>query len=152
MLEELAARLTLVEAELALHRLARQYCVAADHRDVELWRRVWTPDAVWATSPDRVFAGIDVITEAVRAQWEAFPVMQHGTVNHIVDLTGAGTATGRCEVILHVRLADDRWVTGGGTYLDEYRSDGTTWRIARRVVHRPFDLGPFPAWDQTAQD
>ena len=149
MIEELAARLTAVETELALRRLAQQYCIAADHRDLELWQRVWTADAVWETSPDRVFTGIAEITEAVRGQWDAFPVMQHGTVNHTVDLEAG---TGRCDVIVHVQLADGRWITGGGTYLDEYRSDGTAWRIARRAVRRPFDLGPLPAWDQTAQD
>ncbi|MFI9381293.1 hypothetical protein [Kutzneria sp. NPDC052558] len=42
--------------------------------------------------------------------------MQHGTVNHVVDLD---RLTGRCEVIVHVRLADGTWMTGGGTYEDQ---------------------------------
>jgi hypothetical protein len=141
---DLAARLARIESELALYRLARQYCVAADHRDLDLWREVWTPDAVWDTGPDRVYTGVAAICAAVGEQWEAFPIMQHGTVNHVVDIAES-TATGRSDVIVHVQLDDATWVTGGGTYLDEYRhrEDGR-WQIARRTVTRPFDLGPIP--------
>jgi hypothetical protein len=149
---DLTARLELIEAELALRRLAHHYCVAADHRDLELWRTVWTPDAVWETSadPDYVFNGIDAICAAVQRQWQAFPVMQHGTVNHVVDFdtATAGTATGRSDVIVHVQLDDDTWLNGGGTYLDQYRRHDGRWRIARRTVTRPFDLGPIIDWTQ----
>jgi hypothetical protein len=145
---DIIGRLERIEAELALRRLAHHYCVAADHRDLELWRAVWTPDAVWETSPepDHVYRGIDAICAAVQRQWQTFPVMQHGTVNHVVDLetTAEGTATGRSEVIVHVQLDSDTWLNGGGTYLDQYRRHDGQWRIARRTVTRPFDLGPIP--------
>src|SRR6266568_1349281 len=145
---DLIARLERIEAELALHRLAHHYCVAADHRDLELWRAVWTPDAVWetGTDPDYVFSGIDAICAAVQGQWQAFPVMQHGTVNHVVDLRGMaeGIAAGRSDVIVHVQCDDNTWLNGGGTYLGQYRHHDGRWRIARRIVARPFDLGPLP--------
>ncbi|MEU4743422.1 nuclear transport factor 2 family protein [Actinosynnema sp. NPDC023658] len=146
------ARLERIETELALHRLAQHYCVAADHRDLELWREVWTPDGVWATSSDLVFTGLDAICNAVRRQWQAFSAMQHGTVNHVVDLTDAaqGVATGRSDVIVHVQVDRNTWLNGGGTYLDEYRRHDGRWRIAKRTVTRPFDLGPLPAWDTAA--
>ncbi len=48
-IEQLAARLDRVETQLALHRLAHNYCVGADHRDLARWASVWTPDAVWET-------------------------------------------------------------------------------------------------------
>lgn len=138
------ARLERVETELALHRLAHNYCVAADHRDLELWRSVWAPEAVWEAGddPDHIFTGIDAICAAVQRQWETFPVMQHGTVNHVVDI-GSATSTGRSDVIIHVQLPDGGWITGGGTYEDRYeRSDGS-WRIGRRRVTAAFDLGPL---------
>ena len=72
-LTKLAARLDRIETELELHRLAQNYCVAADHRDLDLWRTVWTPDAVWETSADRVYTGIDAICTAVLEQWRALP-------------------------------------------------------------------------------
>src|SRR3954467_2128460 len=111
MYQDLITRLERIEAELALHRLAQHYCVAADHRDLELWREVWTPAAVWETSadPEYIFTGIDAICAAVQRQWETFPVMQHGTVNHVVDI-GTGVATGRCDVIIHVQQPDRGWI------------------------------------------
>jgi hypothetical protein len=144
MYQDLITRLARIEAELALHRLAQQYCIAADHRDLGLWRAVWTPDAVWETSPDPdyVFTGIDAICAAVQRQWETFPVMQHGTVNHVVDIDSE-VATGRCDVIIHVQLPDRSWITGGGSYEDRYERMDDRWRIARRKVTGAFDLGPL---------
>jgi hypothetical protein len=141
-IDDLAARLDRVEAELQLHRLAYDYCVGADHRDRDRWGSVWTTDAVWETSPDRVFTGITAICEAVEQQWQAFPIMQHSTTNHTVAVDG-DLATGRSDVVVLVQLRDGRWIVGGGTYEDEYRRDAGTWRIARRRVVRPFDLAPL---------
>jgi hypothetical protein len=151
-LEELAARLDRVETQLALHRLAADYCVGADHRDEQRWRSVWTPDAVWDAAVDdsddqHRFRGITAITAAVRAQWATFPVMQHATANHVVQLDGADAdlAEGRCDVVVIVQLPDERWIVGGGTYEDAYRRLDGQWRIASRRVIRPFDLQPLPA-------
>jgi hypothetical protein len=150
--EELAARLDRVEAELALHRLAHDYCVGADHRDRARWEAVWTADAVWDAGPDHVFTGIEAICAAVEQQWQAFPVMQHATANHIVSIDGAA-ATGRSDVVVLVQLRDRRWIVGGGTYDDDYRRDEAGWRIARRRVIRPFDLAPLaPNAEQSYHD
>lgn len=141
----LAQRVERLEAELALHRLAHDYCIGADHHDVESWLGAWTHDAVWQVSDDRAFTGRDEILAAVRQQWNHFLQMQHGTVNHTVELDPdePDRATGRADVVLHVQLQDTRWVTGGGTYRDEYRRQDGHWRIARRTVVRPFDLAPL---------
>ena len=144
LIEELATRLDWVEAELALHRLVNDYCIGADHRDLTRWQQVWTPDAIWQTSSDRAYRGIEEITAAVTGQWQAFPIMQHSTVNHVVDVAGE-TATGHCDVIVQIQLGDGRWLVGGGAYEDEYRREAGVWRIARRTVSRPFDLPPIPA-------
>jgi ketosteroid isomerase-like protein len=144
LIEELATRLDQVEAELALHRLVNDYCIGADHRDLARWQQVWTPDAVWQTSPDRAYRGIEEITAAVTGQWQSFPIMQHSTANHVVEVAGE-TATGHCDVIVQIQLGDGRWLVGGGAYEDEYRREAGVWRIARRTVSRPFDLPPIPA-------
>lgn len=142
---ELAARLDRVESELALRRLAHDYCVGADQRDRDRWLGVWADDAVWQVSDDRAFRGQDEILAAVQGQWEHFPQMQHGTVNHTVDLDPGDPdrATGRSDVVLHVQLPDERWLTGGGSYHDVYRRIDGRWRIASRTVVRPFDLAPL---------
>src|SRR4029453_8794355 len=114
---EVIARLERLETELALRRAAHQYCVAGDLRDLELWRGVWTPDAVWELSPEMVFTGIEAICETVKRTWKMFPASAPGTVNLDVDVEAA---TGRSDVIVHIQLQDTNWVTGGATYLDEY--------------------------------
>jgi ketosteroid isomerase-like protein len=144
--EDLAARLDRVEAELALHRLAHDYCVGADHRDRARWVAVWAADAVWEASPDQIFTGIDEICAAAEEQWRMFPIMQHATANHTVTIDGA-TATGRADVVVLVQLRDGRWIVGGGSYHDHYRHEPDGWRITHRQVTRPFDLAPLPSSD-----
>lgn len=144
-IDELVARLDRVESELALYRLAHDYCAGADHRDEGRWLSVWTTDAVWAAGddPDHTFTGIDAITAAVRRQWETFPIMLHATSNHVVEIDG-DHATGRCDAVVIVQLPDLQWIVGGGSYDDEYRRDPEHgWRIRRRAVVRPFDLAPL---------
>lgn len=142
-IDELAARLDRVESQLALHRLAHDYCVAADQRDAARWARVWTADAVWATGPDQAFTGVEAIRDAIERQWDIFPRMQHSTANHVVTIDG-DTATGRADVVVLAQLPDLRWIIGGAIYEDDYRRVGGDWRIARRGVARPFDLAPLP--------
>lgn len=138
-LEALAARLDRVEAELALHRLAHDYCVGADHHDRLRWEAVWALDAVWETGPHRVFVGLEAICAAVEQQWRTFPVMQHATANHTVAVSG-DAATGRSDVVVLAQLPDRHWVVGGGSYEDEYRRREGVWRMTRRRVTQPFDL------------
>jgi 3-phenylpropionate/cinnamic acid dioxygenase small subunit len=141
----LMERLERVETELALRRLVYDYCIGVDHRDADRWNEVWTEDAVWETGPEpeRVYRGRAAIREAVEQQWATFSVMQHATSNHTLEYLGRGTATGRCDAVVMVQLPDEQWLVGGGAYEDEYRCEGAKWRIARRRVVRPFDLGPF---------
>ncbi|MEU2587333.1 nuclear transport factor 2 family protein [Streptomyces avermitilis] len=141
----LVKRLERVETELALRRLVHDYCIGADHQDAERWSNVWTEDAVWETGsdPERIYRGRAEIREAVELQWATFPVMQHSTSNHTLEDLGENAATGRCDAVVLVQLPDERWVVGGGTYEDEYRYEDGRWRIARRRVVRPFDLGPL---------
>ena len=136
---DLGERLERVESQLELHRLAHEYCIGADTRDAEVWSSVWTDDAVWAVDGDRAFTGRAEICAAVGAQWRAFPRMQHALSNHVVWIDG-DEATGRSDVTVFVQLGDDRWITGGGTYVDRYRRDGGRWRIAERRVTGGFDL------------
>jgi hypothetical protein len=138
-IEALAARLDRVEAELALHRLAHDYCVGAGHRDRLRWEGVWALDAVWETGPNRVFMGLEAICAAVERQWRTFPVMQHTTANHMVAVDG-DSATGRSDAVVLAQLPDRRWVVGGGSCEDEYRRIEGVWRMTRRRVVQPFDL------------
>ena len=148
-IENLVRRLERVEAQLALHRLAHDYCIGADHRDLQRWRSVWTTDAVWEASPDRRFIGIGAICTAVQDQWRTFPIMQHATANHVVQVDG-DTASGRCDVVVLVQLPDRRWIVGG-SYEDRYRNVDGSWHIAHRRVVQPFDLAPLAPADGSGE-
>jgi hypothetical protein len=151
-LEELAARLERVETQLALHRLAADYCIGADQEDLARFAAVWTDEALWDAAGDdpddeeHRFRGVQAITAAVQGQWATFPRMQHATANHVVELDAhdPDRAGGRCDVVVTVQLPDGQWVVGGGVYEDRYERHDTVWRIASRTVRRPFDLQALP--------
>ena len=147
---ELSRRLDHVETELALLRLAQDYCIGADQRDAARWRSVWTEHAVWQVNSDLAYRGVEEIEAAVAAQWRTFPVMQHACVNHTVESVAGDDAAGRCDVVLMVKLPDGEWIVGGGVYLDRYRREDGRWRIVERRVERPFDLPPLHASAQDA--
>jgi len=152
-LHELADRLERVETELALHRLAANYCIGADQEDLTRFTAIWTADALWDAAGDdpdddeHRFRGIDAITAAVKGQWAVLPRMQHATANHVIerDPENPDAASGRCDVVVTVQLPDGRWVLGGGVYEDSYERAEGVWRIAVRTVRRSFDLQPLPA-------
>ncbi len=151
-IEDLAARLEQVETQLALHRLAADYCIGADQEDPDRFAGVWADGALWDAAGDdpegeeHRFRGLEAILTAVRGQWAAFPRMQHATANHVVDRDedDPDQAMGRCDVVATIQLPDGRWVVGGGVYEDRYQRRDGAWRIASRTVRRPFDLAPLP--------
>lgn len=148
-------RLERVETQLALQRLANDYCIGADQQDLPRWRSIWTDDALWDAAgedPDddeHRFRGIEAITGAVQQQWSTFPRMQHAGANHTVEFDAGDPdrATGRSDVVVTVQLPDERWSIGGGVYDDVYRRQDGTWRIAVRRVLRAFDLQPLEPSD-----
>jgi len=62
--------------------------------------------------------------------------------NHVIDLRGAGRATGRCYVELRNLKSNLDWV-GTGYYDDEYVKDGDGWRFKSRTFH-PVHMNAMP--------
>lgn len=151
-IEAITRRIEQLESISAIRDLAARYCWGADHHDLECWNSVWAPGAIWKVSPTRSFVGGDEIRRAVQQQWAAFPRMLHATANHRVDVDG-DRATGVADVTVMTQLGDgfgDRagsWVTGGGTYRDEYLNLDGTWFIGRREATDDFLHGPAPTFD-----
>ena len=108
-LEQLTARLDRVESELAIRRLAHEYCHGADKQDIARWAGVWSEDAVWALGHGQDAVGLAAICDAVRGQWGAFRQMHHWTANLVVEIDG-DSATGEADVDISVELADGVWV------------------------------------------
>ena len=123
-LDELAQLVARLEALEDIRRVAHGYCVGADHRDEARWLDAWTRDAVWQVSPDCTMTGHDEILAGVQMQWAHFRQMQHGTVNHTID-------------IAHDDAADDA-----------ARGRGRLVRAARGFLFadlRDYDATPHPA-------
>lgn len=151
--ERLLARLDRLEAIEEIRDLVHRYSWGADHRDEEVWRSVWAPDAVWQVGPERSFTGIEEIVDAVAWQWRTFPQMLHATSNHRVSASG-DSGSGLADVVVMVCLSHDdggdgRWVVGGGTYRDTYvRRDGV-WLISRREATDSFLTGAHATFRQS---
>lgn len=144
-LQELADRLERVETEVALHRLAADYCIGADQVDLARFTTIWTSDALWNAAGDDSdddeyrFRGTDAITTALKGQWATLPRMPHATANHVVerDPENPGAASGR-DVAVTVQLPDGRWVLGAGWCLR-----GQVRARRRGVAHRGTDRAPL---------
>jgi ketosteroid isomerase-like protein len=144
---DLETRVDRIEGELAIRRLAAEYCHGADKRDLDRFLAVWAPTAVWKVGDDAGHEGRDAIARAVQAQWATFPQYVHWTTNHAIWIDG-DQARGECDVATTVRLRSGRWVRKGGTYRDEYRRIDGQWLIARRHA-RAFDIDPRPDESET---
>jgi ketosteroid isomerase-like protein len=150
-LDDVLTRLDMLESREEIRDLVSRYCWGADRRDLDVWRSVWAPDAVWSVAPQRAFVGLEEISDAVQRQWTAFPRMLHATSNHRIDLAGE-QATGSADVQLLTQLApsDGRpaaWVVGTGRYTDTYVRIGGQWRISRREASDDALAGPIPSFE-----
>jgi ketosteroid isomerase-like protein len=144
-------RLDVVESELAIRRLAFEYCHGADKRDLARFVAVWAPDAVWSPADGIEARGLESISQVVQVQWRAFARYVHWTTNHVVAVSG-DEAQGECDVAVAVLLNNGRWYSSGGTYFDRYvRIDGR-WFIGRREARGDFDLSVPPDDDEVDID
>jgi hypothetical protein len=136
-------RLDRIESELAIHRLASEYCHGADRRDLDRFLAVWAPTAVWQMSDEVRYEGLEAIASVVQAQWRTFAQYVHWTTNHTVWIDG-DEARGECDVATYVRLHSGRWVRTGGTYRDKYRRIDGRWLIAHRCFGTRLGIDPVP--------
>lgn len=147
----LEERLDRIESELAIHRLAAEYCHGADKRDLDRFLAVWAPDAVWQIDEDVIHTGLEAIARAVQMQWRAFDQYVHWTTNHVVRIDG-DDARGECDVAAYVRLSSGRWARVGGTYRDVYRRIDGRWFISHRDASVRFAIDPPPDESEVRAD
>lgn len=65
--------------------------------------------------------------------------------NHVIELTDADHATGRCSVEIRV-LQDGQPYTQAGHYFDQYRREGGAWRFAERRYVRYHNVPWQEGW------
>ena len=141
-------RLDRIESELAIRRLAAEYCHGADKRDLDRFLAVWAPTAVWQMTDEVRYEGHEAIAGLVQAQWRTFAQYVHWTTNHTIWIDG-DDARGECDVAASIHLRSGRWVRTGGTYVDEYRRIDGRWLITRRDASSKFDIDPTPDQSET---
>lgn len=124
---------------LEIQSLVYRYASAADERDYERFRDVFTPDAE-LVMPEATLSGCDAIVSAMAAL-EQFKRTLHMVSNLEVDVQGDG-GSAQCYCIgSHIFDGEGgEWKLDWGIrYLDQLRRTPEGWRIARRVLERVWE-------------
>ncbi|MCB0997235.1 MAG: nuclear transport factor 2 family protein [Acidimicrobiales bacterium] len=122
-----------------LAELVARYVEAVALFDRELYRSVWTDDAVWVVDGRGSFVGPDAITEL----YVELRGRQELAVQRV--MSGRATAdgdTGSGRWIIHsITRTDGKGEELVGVYDDRYRLEGASWRFVERAF-RPLYRGP----------
>ena len=115
-------------------RLQNAYALAIDARDWELFRTVFTSD-VRADYPHAVFDGMDAWLDNFIPFHDTCAWTVHEITNHVVGEDGEGI-WGACYGWIRWTMKDRPGAINRAEVLfrDRLRSDGGTWRIARRTL------------------
>lgn len=132
-------RIAAIEAKDEIRELTARYCHGVVDGDVEAIVDLFCADGTFRMR-NSGFTGHDELrgmyTGGVGAKTHK-PFIQ----NHVIELTGPDTATGRCSVEIRI-FQDGEAKTAAGHYLDSYRREGGQWRFAERF-YNSYHLAPF---------
>jgi ketosteroid isomerase-like protein len=125
-----------VPVRVAVGDLVARYNVSADVGRFDETVDLFTADAVMEL-PSGEHRGRDAIramfadtAERLAGDGGAPRAVRHVSATHQVDVVDADHATGRAYYVVFLDEGPDHW----GRYIDEYRRDDGTWRIAHRRV------------------
>ncbi len=152
----LAAQAMSLEAALArvaLQHLVYAYCHAADRRDFDLLRRLYTDDAI---DDHGAFNGpVDDFIPWFEQSLSPFEATAHNILNCLF-VVKADEAEGEIRAIAYHRLAGSRAeIVAGGRYIDRYRQTDGVWRFTYRsfvidwIEERPAARTPGEAFGPT---
>lgn len=128
--EQIIERLEAIEADLAIRQLAARYAVAVDGRDLDGIVELFVDDV--DTGPSGV--GRDALREVYRRSLQRFYRSMHHVGGQTIEITGAGTASGRVYCRAEHEVGD-RWVIILMCYHDDYERHDGKWLFRRR---RPY--------------
>lgn len=144
MADELAA----VADRVAIREVVSRYGMAVDRRDWDLYRQVFTSDAVIdytdSSGPRTDLEGaITWLAEVL----EPFAALHHNMTNQIVDLDGDRARSCTYYLAFHIIAtgpASESVFTMGGFYQDRLARGADGWRISERVEYGVWMDGPYP--------
>ena len=126
-LAQLEQRLDRVESEQAISRLAHQYALFADSRNLEALLLLFVDDV----NCGRLGTGRDALRASYEIVHRQFYRTVHQVVGHTVDFRdpdhAEGTVTMRAE-----HEVKDRWIVGMMTLFDTYERRDGSWYYVRR--------------------
>ncbi|MEV6639488.1 nuclear transport factor 2 family protein [Amycolatopsis sp. NPDC051371] len=125
--EELLARLQIKAA-------MDSYALGLDTRDLNRFLSAWHEDAIWDVDhPPATCDGHNQITEFAEASWQEIKVLNHFTMNHVVEISGdQGSGVGHAAAMMV--SADDLYITAAAVFHDKYERRSGTWKISHRKV------------------
>jgi len=128
--------------------LITRYATAVDTKDWDLYRTVFTDDAIIDyTSAGGIRGGLGEVVEWLSHALKLFPMTQHLITNRHVVLEG-DTATGRSYYYNPLGRPDGKGgmqlLFFGGYYSDRFRRTADGWRIAERVEETAWVEGSLP--------
>ena len=128
--------------------LITRYATAVDTKDWDLYRTVFTDDAVIDyTSAGGIRGSLGEVVEWLSHALKLFPMTQHLITNRHVVLDG-DTATGRSYYYNPLGRPDGKGgmqlLFFGGYYNDRFRRTADGWRIAERVEETAWVEGSLP--------
>ncbi len=133
---------------MAIQQLMYRYAMAVDGRDWELYRTVFSPDAVidYADSGG-ARADLETTVKWLDAALGAFAGLQHNMTNHVVEIDGEQARACTYYVAYH-SMADgnggETVIVMGGFYRDRLVRTPDGWRISERVELGEWMEGPYP--------
>ena len=132
--------------------LITRYATAVDTKDWDLYRTVFTDDAIIDyTSAGGIRGGLGEVVEWLSHALKLFPMTQHLITNRHVVLEG-DTATGRSYYYNPLGRPDGKGgmqlLFFGGYYNDRFRRTPEGWRIAERIEETAWVEGSLPGAPQ----
>lgn len=126
-LEELRARLQIKAA-------LDSYAIGLDTRDLSCFLGAWHEDAVWDVDhPPAVCTGHAQITEFAQESWREIKVLNHFTMNHVIDFDG-DKASGVGHAAAMMVSAEDLYLTAAAVFHDRYERRDGMWKMTYRKV------------------
>lgn len=118
----------------AIRNLPLQYCHCVWQKDLDGYANLFTEDGSFSTDNADIpgAQGRDKLRKMIGNgldDMQPRPFIH----NHVIDLTGADTATGTCYVEVHMKREGKKWEMRGW-YNDDYAKVGGDWKFKSRKV------------------
>lgn len=134
-MNDLAARIAMIEERQQIADLVSAYNRTVDSRDIDAFVSLWSDRATYEVGdPVVVNAGRKQIRLAIGRTLEAFASTHHLTGNLVVSSGREGGASSTSDVIVHVVRADGIPDVIAASYHDDFVREGGSWLFSRRVV------------------